>query len=143
MWGGRNVENGFTDAGNVLLGREDDIKSISKEMKELVAKCGCKGSCNTGQCSCVKRDMNCVGCECGPSRCPDTITKVGPMFQNPITHTEVTEEVDDRRDEGMGNWTEDDDEDGRVQLGDFLNTCTSGDDHYDEEGMLYLLEKYF
>ena len=87
--------------------------------------------------------MKCVGCECELSRCQNKVTKVGSLLQNPITHTELTEEVDGRRDEGMRNGTEDGDGDGRAEFSDFRHLCTSGDERYDKEVMLYFLDKYF
>lgn len=47
--------NGYDQNGKAILGKNEDMLSIDRRMQLLVAKCGCKGDCNTRQCSCIKR----------------------------------------------------------------------------------------
>ena len=67
---------GFDSNGRIVLEREEDVRRITKCMKELVSKCRCKGQCTTRQCSCVKRELKCVGCECDVNTCQNKFSHI-------------------------------------------------------------------
>lgn len=62
-------------------------------MKEVVVKCRGKGHCKILRCSCVKRDMNCVGYECNHGTCLNKVTEtqMGTMEDIAVSDEEESE----------------------------------------------------
>ena len=88
---GCNDEEGCMEEGYILVEGEEDVKALSKHVKDLVAKCGCKGLCNSNQCSCIKREAKRVGCDCEPSRCQNKVISI----QVKAAKTEPSNEQDE------------------------------------------------
>ena len=105
--GGCKTAHGFDSSGRILLEKLEDVKSIQDEMQELVAKCCCRGQCSNRQCSCVKRQVKCVGCECEQRN-----------WKNKVTEAVVSMTEDESRTEGLEEEAEnvDDGTEGRVDL---------------------------
>lgn len=83
--------------------------------------------------------MKYVVYDCESNMCQNSVTKVDSVVPHPYNpHRGKRGSICQER-LGVANGTENDDEDGRVQISDFLHLCTSGD----EERMLYLYDKYF
>lgn len=90
-------QHGFNEDGSIMLERSENVQRISGEMKDLVAKCSCKGSCNTRRCSCVRKSLRCIGCDCNGMECENKVTRVSLPFHGNTIQEESeddTEEVD-------------------------------------------------
>lgn len=92
--GGCDVNCGYNSDGIILLERKEDVEGISKEMSKLVAKCRCKGLCSARQCSCVKRSLKCLGCDCDRLKCENN-TKFLPIVNSHATESSNAEDSEE------------------------------------------------
>ncbi|PXF47001.1 hypothetical protein BWQ96_03191 [Gracilariopsis chorda] len=95
---GCDESNGFDVSGSVLLEREDDVKILSKQMNELVARCKCKGNCSNRVCSCIKRDRKCIRCECDAGTCRNRATTSGMIYNANAEDADGMEVEEDQED---------------------------------------------
>ena len=88
--GGCDAASGFMRDGALLLEREEDIEAISKKMRALTARCKCNQGCSTRHCSCLKRGVGCIGCECNFLKCQNKVSEV-PTGVMEAVHREESE----------------------------------------------------
>lgn len=76
-------ESGYDERGTILLERATDLESVSNAMKDAVVKCSCKGKCNIRRCSCQRRGIRCIACDCDGRSCVNQIKNTTMQFSRP------------------------------------------------------------